>query len=74
MRIVFTDSATAINTIAAHQHFPKRKTDLLGGAYFENNEVRINFINSKDQAMYHYFYVNEPANYAPQLIWGTRFQ
>ena len=73
MRLLFTDSTTAISTIAAHPHFPKRKVELLGGAYFENNEVRINFVNSTGNNMYHYFFINEPVGYTPQLVWGTRF-
>ena len=73
MRLVFPDSSTAISTIAAHPHFPKRKAELVYRAYYKDDEVRIIFVNSIGQAMYHYFYINEPVGYSPQLVWGTRF-
>ena len=72
-RLKFTSDSEYINSVFSHPHFPKRKVDLLSHAYVKDSEVRINFINSDNIQMYHYFYINEPQGYEKQLVWGTRF-
>lgn len=73
-------SSDFIQEVLTHESFPHKPFYWATGKqakdavfYVRDGEVRSDFVNSKGQPMYFYFYFVQPAGFNPYLICGAKF-